>query len=784
MLGNFSIGDYFKKETINWAWEFVTGRLKLPRERLWVSIYLDDDESFGYWRELDVPEERILRFGEEENFWGPAGDSGPCGPSSELHYDFGEEVGCGKSTCVPGCDCGRFSEIWNLVFIQYNQDKDGKRTLLPEPNIDTGLGLERVAAVMQGKTSIYETDLLAPLLEHLSEISEKKYGVDEAADRAMRVVVEHTRGITFLISDGVVPSNEGRGYVLRRLLRRAALFGRRLGLNRPFLDEIAETIVRQMQHVYPEIGRRPGFAYEVINLEEERFGETLNIGVTLLDEIVGAAEGETEKVISGEDAFRLYDTYGFPVELTTEVAGERGFSVDLDGFEGEMEKQRERAKAAQKLSAETARIQLAPSAEPTPATDYEKLKQKSLIINLLVDNEFAETVEEGQKASVVLESAPFYAEMGGQVGDRGEIFNEKGRFLVSNTYRMPSGVVIHDGKVTEGSLTVGSEVQAEVDKERRMDTARNHTATHLLQAALRETLGEHVQQRGSLVTPDRFRFDFAHLKAMTEDEIARVEAFVNDKIRQNLPAYAEEIPYKQALEEGAIALFDEKYGDVVRAIKIGRPPISVELCGGTHVNATGEIGYFHIVGESSIGTGLRRIEALTGRGAERYIAQHLAHLEKVVGYLEAKPDAVVEKSRDIVEELRRERRLSQTMERELSKRVADSLLDRVEETKGVKVLVARVPSTRPQALRETGDFLRDKLKSAIIVLGTVQENRPLFLTVVTPDLVEKGYNAGDIVKKVAEVTGGGGGGKATMAQAGGRHKDKLDEALGLVKTLI
>ncbi|MBM4432729.1 MAG: alanine--tRNA ligase, partial [Chloroflexi bacterium] len=787
MLGNFSIGDYFKREAIAWGWEFVTQRLKLPTERLWISIFLDDDESFGFWRETGVPQHKILRFGEKENFWGPAGKSGPCGPCSEIHYDFGEEVGCGKSTCAPNCDCGRFSEIWNLVFTQYFQDEAGKRTLLPKPNIDTGMGLERTTAAMQGKTSVYETDIFAPSIKLLSGLTRKKYGTDNDTDRAMRIVVEHGRGIVFLISDGVIPSNESRGYVLRRVLRRAALFGRKLGLDKLFLTEMAESAIKQMKHVYPELEQRQEFILKVIENEESRFGETLNTGLELLAGIADEAKAKGKNEISAKDVFRLYDTYGFPVELTKEIASSQGLSVDLEGFEKEMEKQRERARATHKFEgavkgAEGLEIEL--DIKETPFVGYHELKNKSVIIKLLIDSKPAEAIQKGQEASLILESTPFYGEMGGQVGDTGEIRSASGRFSVTNTIRIPPDIIVHQGQVGEGSFEVGDEVEAEVDRERRFDIARNHTATHLLQYALRQVLGEHVQQRGSMVAPDQFRFDFSHLVAMTQEEIQKVQNIVNEKIRQNLRVYAVEVPHKQAIAEGAIALFEEKYGEIVRVLKIGEPPISAELCGGTHVSSTGEIGFFQIVAETSIGAGLRRIEAVTGREAVAFIEKSCSALEKIAQSLGTTVDNIEEKVSELVAELDKERKEKLALERKLANKLAESLAGQAEMVNGLKVLVARVPSTRPEVLREMSDVLREQLKSGVIVLGTVYQDRPAFLAAVTPDLVAKGYNAGDIVKKVAKVAGGGGGGKATLAQAGGKDKDKLDEALRRVKRLI
>lgn len=787
MLGNFSVGDYFKQEAISWAWEFVTQRLKLAPERLWISIFLDDDESFGYWREIGVPEEKILRFGEEDNFWGPAGNSGPCGPCSEIHYDFGEGVGCGKPDCKPNCECGRFSEIWNLVFTQYNQDETGKRTLLPRPNIDTGMGLERTVAVVGDKTSVYETDLFTPLLDCISGLTGRKYGSDEDTDNAMRVVVEHGRGLAFLIADGVIPSNEGRGYVLRRLLRRAALFGRRLGLDKPFLKQIAGATVGSMAKVYPELQQRQNFIYQVIELEEARFQETLSTGLEIIESVMSQEASQKARQISGEDAFRLYDTYGFPVELTREIVGRSGLSVDMAGFDKEMEKQRDRARAAHKFevaSGGSIGLDVHLDIGGTDFVGYHCLEQKATIVRLVVEGGETETIEAGQEAGIILDTTPFYGEMGGQLGDTGEILGTTGRFSVTNTVRVPPDVIVHQGKVIEGYLLASEEVEAAVDVERRLDIARNHTATHLLQSALRQVLGEYIQQRGSLVAPERLRFDFSHLTAMNQEEIKTVQHIVNEKIRQNLRVYDEETSYKKAIEAGAIALFDEKYGDVVRVMRIGEPTVSAELCGGTHVASTGEIGYFHITSESSIGAGLRRIEAVTGREAEVFVGERLSSLEDIAKALEASPEDVQDKLAGLMAEMDRERKHTLALERELAKKEAESLLSRVEVVNGVNLLSARVSSSSQQVLREMADFIRDKLKSVVVVLGGISEDRPVFLAAVTPDLVEKGYNAGEIVKQVAKVAGGGGGGKATLAQAGGRDKNKLDEALRLVKSLI
>jgi alanyl-tRNA synthetase len=786
MLGNFSVGDYFKKEAIEWAWEFFTERLKISPEKLWATIYLDDDDSFRYWRETGVPEEKIVRFGEKDNFWGPAGSSGPCGPCSEIHYDFGADKGCGKADCKPNCDCGRFVEIWNLVFTQYNQDEAGNRTPLPRPNIDTGMGLERITTVMAGRDSVYQTDLFAPLLERVSHLTGRKYGAATEDDHAMRVVAEHGRAIAFLIADGVIPGNEGRGYVLRRLLRRAALFGQRLGLDKPFLSEVAETTVKKMGHVYPELKQRRDFILKAVQQEETRFGETLRAGLEIIGDMMSSGTAVGIKTVSGEDAFRLYDTYGFPVELTREIVTRAGYTVDMDGFEREMEKQRARARAAQKFDIEVKDGVKLGDIAGTEFVGYHTLEQKTVLVKLLVGGKEVEKIEAGQEASVILDRSPFYGEMGGQVGDAGEIIGRAGRFSVTDTIRVPPDIIVHKGRLIEGALAPGEEVRAAVDVARRHDIARNHTATHLLQSALRQVLGGHIQQRGSLVAPDRLRFDFSHLAAMTPDELLAVQRLVNDKVRQNLRVYDEETGYKQAVAAGAIALFDEKYGDVVRVMRIGDPPVSTELCGGTHVDATGEIGYFHILSQGSIGAGLRRIEAVTGRQAEALITQRLTALEKAARALEVAPEDVPEKVDFLLADLEHKDKRIQGQEVQSALREAESLIGKVEQVGGVNVLAARVnvPVGSQKVLREMADYIRDKLGSAVIVLGAVSGGQPVFIAAVTPDLVEKGYHAGNIIKQVSQVTGGGGGGKAGFAQAGGKDTAKIDEALRLVKTLV
>jgi alanyl-tRNA synthetase len=789
MLGNFSVGDYFKRETISWAWEFVTAHLKLPEERLWVTIYLDDDEAFAYWREIGVPVEKILRFGEEDNFWGPVGDSGPCGPCSEIHYDLGEEVGCGRPECKPNCDCGRFFEIWNLVFTQYNQDKGGQRTPLPKPNIDTGMGLERTLAAIQGKSSPYETDLFSSLVDHICHLSGKGYGRDEDTNRAIRIVAEHSRGIVFLVADGVMPSNEGRGYVLRRILRRAALFGRKLGLNDPFLNEMAEVAVSTMSHIYPELMANQSLISEVIRVEEEKFIATLDTGLNLVEKLIGEASAQGREGLTSEEVFRLYDTYGFPPELTAEIAREKGLSIDWEGFQTEMEKQRERARATQKVSVGgtldlKGELNVKRLPKQTDFVGYKVASSQSKVIELTVKEKPRETASQGDEVCVVLGRTPFYGEMGGQVGDSGEISSQKGKIAIVNTVRTPSNVIIHQGKIIRGSISVGDEVEAKVDVTRRLDIARNHTATHLLQAALRQTLGSRVYQKGSLVEPERFRFDFSHLGQVTEGQLSEIQRQVNEWIRQNLKAEPKILPCKQAIAEGAIALFEEKYGEEVRMLEIGEPPISKELCGGTHVSSTGEIGAFLITSESSIGTGLHRIEAVTGRKAESLIEARLAALQSVAREVEGSLEEVPGKVKALIGELEAERKRVLSLERELSRKIAGDLFGQMEQVSGVTVLAARVPTLTMPILREMGDILRSRLQSAVVVLATVYDDKPSFLAMVTPDLIARGFHAGDIINQVARVTGGGGGGKAAMAQAGGKEAAKIDEALKLVKNII
>jgi alanyl-tRNA synthetase len=641
------------------------------------------------------------------------------------------------------------------------------------------MGLERTLAAIQGKPSPYETDLFSPLVDHIRRLSKKEYGRDEKTDRAIRIVAEHSRGIAFLIADGVVPSNEGRGYVLRRILRRASVFGRRLGLNNPFLNELAAVVVSTMSHIYPELIVNQSLITEVIRVEEEKFITTLDTGLNLVEKLIGEASTQVRKKLTGKEVFRLYDTHGFPPELTAEMAKERGLSINWADFQAEMEKQRERARA--KVN-DGIRIEVVH--KQTDFVGYHTIASRSKLFELRVEGQPARTASQGDEVDIVLDKTPFYGDMGGQVGDTGEISSQKGKIAVTNTIRTLSDVIIHRGKVVEGSIFVGDEVEAKVDVARRLDIARNHTATHLLQAALRQTLGSRVYQKGSLVEPERFRFDFSQLAPITEEELMEIQKQVNEWIRQDLKAEVKVLPYKQAIAEGAIALFEEKYGEEVRMLEIGEPAISKELCGGTHVNSTGEIGIFLITSEGSIGTGLHRIEAVTGRKAESLIESRLTALQSLAKEVEGSLEEVPDKVKALINELDTERKRVLSLERELSRRIAEDLPGQAEQVSGVTVLAARVPALTMPILREMGDILRERLKSAIVVLATVYNGKPNFLAMVTPDLIAKGFHAGDIINQVAKVTGGGGGGKAAMAQAGGKDAAKIDEALKLVKSVV
>ncbi len=784
MLGNFSFGDYFKKEAIAYAWELVTVRLGVAPERLVATVFREDDEAHAIWQgDVDLPEARLFRLDETDNFWS-MGDTGPCGPCSEIHFDFGPNPRCPRTACDPSCECGRFLEIWNLVFMQYDRGADGKLSPLPKPCVDTGAGLERLAAVLQGVTSNYETDLFAPILARVQELAGASLGDDPERDVSMRVVADHARAVAFLIADGVLPSNEGRGYVLRRILRRAARHGVLLGLERPFLHEVAETVVDEIGDAYPELRERRGYLRERIRREEERFLETLAKGLALLEEEMRKVRAEKASALPGEVAFRLYDTYGFPLDLTEDILRGEGLAVDQAGFDAAMGAQRARARAAWKgsgaESVDEVYQRLARELE-TCFRGYEALATRSAVRGLLVDGRPAETARQGDAVEVVVEETPFYAESGGQVGDQGTITTPSGRIRVEDTQKPVEGVVVHRGRVIEGEVELDQPADLRVDPETRAGAVRHHTGTHLLHAALREILGPQAVQRGSLVAPDRLRFDFTHDAPVTPEELERIEDLVNDWIEENAPRREEHMPYADAVSSGAIAMFGEKYGDEVRVISYG--DFSRELCGGTHAAATGEIGLLKVVGEGGVASGVRRVEALTGRDALLRLRRQERALQRAADLLRTPVGDLT----DRVEKLLEERR---ALERELEKlrsakrgEAAGDLAGRAEEIAGVRVLAARVEGVAGKELRSLVDGLRDKLGSAIVLLAAVEGDKVALALGVTPDLRER-FRAGDLVREVASVVGGKGGGRPDFAQAGGKDPAKLDAAFARLRELV
>ena len=791
MLGNFSIGDYFKEGAIEFALEFVTTRLGLPQDRFAATVYTDDDDSHALWLAAGIPEERIYRFGDEDNWWGPAGLEGPCGPCSELHYDFGPERGCLDNGCGPNCTtvmndlgevCNRFVELWNLVFMQFYHNLDGSRPLLPAPSVDTGMGLERAAVVLQGVDTIYETDLFMPAIRRLERMTGRSYGSDVDTKYAMRVVAEHARSSTFLIGDGVVPGNEGRGYVLRRVIRRAVRHGRRLGLDGSFLGEVCDVFVEGMGGIYPELSNHHEFIRTVVRMEEERFQQAFQNGYAVLTDALAGS-----KTLSGEVVFRLWDTYGFPVEMTQEIASEQGVDVDIAGFDRQMEAQRARARATARFGGDRAKIRVYESlgVGATKFLGYEQLATSSVVVGLISGNEVVGEVSEGEEVEVVLVETPFYPEGGGQVGDSGDITGLNGRIEVSDTQTVMPGLIVHFGRVAQGTVTQGDTVEGRVDPVNREDTARNHTATHLLHAALRQVLGDHVRQAGSLVAPDRLRFDFTHVQPVTDEEMWTVQVLVNEKIRQNARVQQSEDSYAAAIRRGALAFFGDKYEEQVRLIEIANgATFSFEVCGGTHVERTGEVGSLYLLNESSIGAGMRRVEAVSGRAAERLVWERFSRENRLARTLQTTPIELEERVEGLLSDLETARRDMEALDRRLSIQAAGGLLTSKQQVAGVTVLAERANATSVEALREVGDWLRDKLGSGVLVLGAVMNERPVLIAMVTQDLVDRGLDASRIARDAARLIGGGGGGRPDIAQAGGQRADRLDDALKAVPELV
>jgi alanyl-tRNA synthetase len=786
MLGNFSFGDYFKKDAIAYAWEFLTEKLGIDPNKLWVSVYNDDDEAYQLWEQINtLPKGRIVRMGEKDNFWA-MGDTGPCGPCSEIHIDQGAEVGCGRPDCALGCDCDRFLELWNLVFMQFYRDEHGTMTPLPKPSIDTGMGLERVAAVLQGKFNNFDCDLFTPIIDHVAALAGKTYHANKADDVSMRVIADHARATTFLVADGVLPSNEGRGYVLRRIMRRAIRYGRALGLS-SFFPGVCALVTDLMVHAYPHLGDTRELLAKVVTNEEQRFGETLDHGLNKLEqEIRRLKKEEGERaVIHGDFIFKLYDTYGFPVDIVRDIAIEKGIAFDEPGFARAMEQQREQSRKSWKGSdvdhLEAGIIELGSRGLKAEFIGYATTHGVSTVEGIVnAAGQLVDEAKTGETLRLFCAQTPFYAESGGQIGDQGEITWEDGRFVVSKTLAPVEGLILHEGQLAQGTLSTGTRVELQV-ADRRTDTALNHTATHLLQAAMKKVLGDHVKQAGSAVDHNRLRFDFTHFSPLTHGEICTIEQLVNAQIRRNTPVDTALLGREQAIAEGATALFGEKYGEEVRVVRIG--DFSKELCGGTHARMTGDIGLFKIVMETGIAAGVRRIEAVTGAGAIHWV-QELARQANAISTVISGPlDGAVDKIQGLLKRQKELEKQIAALNASMALSDLDQLLASAMELDGMRVVASRVPLDSPKTLREIGDKIRDRMPSGIIILGGEFEGKAALLAMVSKDLTNR-IKAGDLVNRAAVIVGGKGGGRPDMAQAGGPMPDKLDEAIGSVASII
>jgi alanyl-tRNA synthetase len=786
MLGNFSFGDYFKEEAIQMAWEFLTVDLGLPKEKLWISVFEDDDEAFSLWEKIeDLPKGRIVRLGEADNFWA-MGDTGPCGPCSEIHIDQGPEVGCGRSDCKMGCECDRYLELWNLVFMQFYRDETGKMTPLPKPSIDTGMGLERVTAVVQGKQTNYDSDLFTPIISSISTLCSKPYGEDKRVDTAMKVIADHCRATAFLVADGMLPSNEGRGYVLRRIMRRAVRFGRSLGLERPFLAEITAEVVKNMHQAFPHLSEAADLLVKVVHNEEERFRETLDNGLVMLNTEIKRLQKEGGASIPGDFIFKLYDTYGFPVDIVRDVALEQELTIDEPGFTRAMEEQRSQSKKSWKggsLAVMSAGVKkLVNEGHKTAFVGY-KTHRKNSIIKGLIDHA-GETVlkaTQGESVSIFCPETPFYAEAGGQIGDQGEVSGPNGKAKVVDTVVVADGIILHEAEIIEGDLSIDDQVELKVMEGRRQRIASNHSATHILHAAMKSVLGDHVKQSGSLVTPERLRFDFTHFSPITQKELIRIEKLANEEIRANSPLNTEMLEKEEAIQSGAVALFGEKYGDKVRVVSIGN--FSKELCGGTHVRATGEIGLVKITAETSIAAGVRRIEAVTGPEAINIFQSREMQLAELATLLKVPAENLgikIEKLLSAQKELEKE---VSRLTAKLTLGDIDGIINNAKMVGDIRVVISRVVLDSPKTLREMGDKIRDKLGSGIVVLGGEYQGKAALLAMVTKNLTGT-YKAGNIIKEVSALVGGSGGGRPDMAQAGGPNPDKLNDALGAVFDIV
>ncbi|MBD5466058.1 MAG: alanine--tRNA ligase [Lachnospiraceae bacterium] len=778
MLGNFSFGDYFKQEAISWSWEFLTEVVGIDPDRLYPSVYEEDDEAYEIWnKEIGIAPERIFRFGKADNFWEHG--SGPCGPCSEIYYDRGEKYGCGKPDCTVGCDCDRYIEVWNNVFTQFDNDGKGNYSELEQKNIDTGMGLERLATVVQDVDSIFDVDTIQALRQKVCELAGKEYRKEYQWDVSIRIVTDHIRSATFMISDGIMPSNEGRGYVLRRIIRRAARHGRLLGIEGEFLARLGNTVIEGSKDGYPELEEKKDFIFNVLTQEENKFNKTIDQGLNILAEMEEDMTKAGKKELSGKDAFKLYDTYGFPLDLTMEILEEKGFTVDEKGFLQAMEEQKVKARKARKTTNYMgADVTVYESIDPSITTEfvgYDRLEHSAEITVLTTETELVEALTEGQIGTVIVKETPFYATMGGQNGDKGLILTKEGEFEVQDTIKLLGGKVGHVGKVTKGMLRVSETARLKVAEENRSATCKNHSATHLLQKALRTVLGTHVEQAGSYVDGERLRFDFSHFSAMTKEELEQVEKIVNEKIGESIPVDTQIMAIEEAKKSGAMALFGEKYGDTVRVVKMG--DFSTELCGGTHVKNTGTIAAFKIVSESGVAAGIRRIEALTGNGVFAYYNHLEEVIAKVAKTLKASPSNLEEKAEHLMKDLKALQSENESLKSKAAKDALGDVMDQITEVKGVKLLAAKVPNVDMNGLRELGDQLKEKIGDGVVLLISDMEGKVNLVAMATEGAMAKGAHAGNLIKGVAACVGGGGGGRPNMAQAGGKNPAGIDEAL-------
>ena len=785
MLGNFSFGDYFKDEAIAWSWEFLTEVIGLDPERLYPSVYLDDDEAFDIWnKKIGIPAEKIFRFGKEDNFWEHG--AGPCGPCSEIYYDRGEKYGCGKPGCTVGCDCDRFIEVWNNVFTQFDNDGHGHYTELEHKNIDTGMGLERLAVVVQDVDSLFTVDTNKALLDRVCELAHAEYQKDHETDVSLRIVTDHIKSCTFMISDGIMPSNEGRGYVLRRLLRRAARHGRKLGIEGRFLAGLSETVIALSKDGYPELEEKKAMIFKVLTEEEDKFNKTIDQGLSILADMEEKMTAGGEKTLSGEDAFKLYDTYGFPFDLTKEILEEKNLSIDEEGFKKAMDEQRSKARAARKttnyMGADVTVYQSIDAAITTEFVGYDRLIHDSEITVLTTEEELVEALTDGQNGTIIVKETPFYATMGGQQADIGYITSEKGSFKVLDTIKLQGGKVGHVGVVESGMFQVGDRVTLQVDADNRQLTCKNHSATHLLHKALRQVLGTHVEQAGSLVTADRLRFDFTHFSAMTPEEIAQVEEIVNKEIREDLAVRTDIMGIEEAKKTGAMALFGEKYGETVRVVRMG--DFSTELCGGTHVANTGSIASFKIISEAGIAAGVRRIEALTSQGLMNYYKELEDELHSAAKAAKTTPAALTSRIETLLDEIKALHSENEKLKSRLANDSVKDVLSQVIDVKGVKVLAVKVDDVDMNGLRNLGDQLTEKLGEGVVVLASATDGKVNLMASATEEAMKKGAHAGNLIKAIAGLVGGGGGGRPNMAQAGGKNPAGIPDSLAKVAEVV